>query len=171
MNDPLINQARLLHPVISRLRNLTMAKVLVPAESMADCAGAQLTIPQWNTLTVIREHKDMSVKDLAEAQHVSAPSASAMVERLVEMGFVVREPSRIDRREVRLTLSPAGNAGVDAMERHLLQSIIEILERIGPEAARQWVDVYEKIRVVLDEDEAVDRPSFGGRISQGSQAV
>jgi DNA-binding MarR family transcriptional regulator len=148
-----------------------MAKVVVPPDPEARCAGAQLTIPQWNTLVVIREHENLSVKELAEALKVSAPSASSMVERLVEMGFVNREPSRVDRREVRISLSAAGNAGVDAMEGQLLQSIVELLERIGSDVAQQWVDVYAKIQEVLDQDELQERHATSERVPQGSRAV
>jgi len=50
-----------------------------------------LSLPQFNTLNVILEHGTVTIKELAEALHVSAPSASAMVDRLVEMGLAVRE--------------------------------------------------------------------------------
>ena len=116
-------------------------------------------MPQMSTLAVIREHEAMSLKEIAEATRVSAPSASAMVDRLVDIGVVTRVPSTTDRREVRIALSSDGKATVDAMEGQLLQAILDILEKLGTENARQWCEVYGKIQDILDAEKEERRSS------------
>ena len=57
-----------------------------------------LSMAQVNTLMTIRKRGPMSLSELASDLCVSPPSASAMVDRLVEKGLVTREQSPEDRR-------------------------------------------------------------------------
>ncbi|MEK7795037.1 MAG: MarR family transcriptional regulator [Candidatus Hydrogenedentota bacterium] len=160
MNDLMLEQARILHRTARELRNRVMLKHPVNGES-SECNTPELTVPQWNTLLAIRDNGPTSVKELAEAMSVSPPSASAMVDRLVEMGMVDRRHSDVDRREVRVSLTGEGAAAVEAMEGELLSSIIEVLEKLGPDMANQWCEVYARIQDVLDADR--ERSSVRGR--------
>lgn len=149
MNDLMLEQARTLHRTARELRNRCMLKHPVN-DGASECNTPDLTVPQWNTLLAIRDHGPTTVKELAEAMSVSPPSASAMLDRLVEMAMVNRRHSDIDRREVRVSLTAGGAASVEAMEGELLISIIEVLEKLGPEMANQWCEVYARIQEVFD---------------------
>ena len=74
----------------------------------------ELTLAQMNTIGVVRDSGQLTVKELAQAMHVSAPSASAMVDRLVEMDALTREQSRVDRREVVIQVSDRGMLAIEA---------------------------------------------------------
>ncbi len=52
---------------------------------------------------------------MPEAKHISRPAISQAVEILVQKGLVVRQQNPDDRREVRLSLTPAGDALLDAL--------------------------------------------------------
>jgi len=112
----------------------------------------ELTFPQSNALQTVGDRGELTVKELAEALHVSAPSASSMVERLVEQGMLVREQSRVDRREVRIRLSDAGQETLAAMEDHMMLVFLHMLEKLGPELSRQWCEVYARIREELEHE-------------------
>lgn len=108
-----------------------------------------LSLPQFNTLNVILEHGTVTIKELAEALHVSAPSASAMVDRLVEMGLAVREQGQEDRREVHVQLSETGAENLRWHEEQFLLALAELLDKVGPDCAKQWCKVYSRVRAVL----------------------
>lgn len=111
-----------------------------------------LSMPQMTTLLVVRERGEMSLKDIAAATHVSPPSASTMVDRLVELGMVTRKNSVVDRREVRVAISGEGEKTVEVLEGELLNSLTEIMNKIGPEYAQRWCDVYGRIQQFLDDE-------------------
>jgi len=119
-----------------------------------------------NMLMVLRARGKVTIKELAEALSVSPPSASAMVERLVEMGVLVREHSQVDRRVVEVHISPGAERHIGQVEDHILHSLAEILEQIGPRYAQMWCEVYTKIDQVLlrqegaDPDESAARQEF-----------
>ncbi len=110
-----------------------------------------LSMAQVNTLMIIRKRGPMSLTELAGALCVSPPSASAMVERLVDKGLVEREQSPEDRRRVVIRVSPGALKEIVVIEEVVFQAFVDLVERIGPEATEQWCGVLEKISRVLTE--------------------
>lgn len=156
MRETVLQQARTLQRTIRQLqrRVLTRAATRVQHGPGAD---KSLTVAQLSTLLAIKEGGEMSLREIASAMGVSAPSASTMVDRLVEMGVLLRKPGATDRRAVRISVSAAGAAAVDAIETEMLESITDLLDKLGPSYARQWCEVYERIQSCLDEDDSVGR--------------
>lgn len=107
---------------------------------------------QMTTLIAVRDAGEVTIKDLALATKVSSPSASTMIDRLVDIGVVRREAGKSDRREVRIGLTPLGEEMVSAMELEVLGSLSRLLEKLGPELAQQWCELNGRIQVVLDAD-------------------
>ena len=155
-NDEIWQQARSISQTVRLLRRRIMARHgQLSLSSGTETACPELTLPQLNMLMAVRDLDQGTIKELAEALGVSAPSASTMVERLVEMGLVTREQSQVDRREVLVRLAPDVDKGIDQLEREILHSIVEILETIGPEYARMWCRVYAEIeKAIKEEDKA-----------------
>ena len=160
METDILEQARVVHKAVRLLRTRIMARhsVLRAAPDGSD-PDPELTVPQMNMLFVIRDRDHVSIKELAAALEVSAPSASAMVERLFEMGVVTREQNPADRREVIVCISPRAAEMVDAIEERILEGIVELLEKIGPDYAREWVEIYQRILEILAEE---DVPAASG---------
>ncbi len=67
---------------------------------------------QLHVLGLLREVAPMTVSHLAARLGISPPSASAIVDRMVDAGLVARERSEEDRRVVSVSLTPAGEAAL-----------------------------------------------------------
>jgi len=154
MNPIVRDQARQLFDTVQEIQRRVVVR---NARFATSGIGHDLSIAQMTTLAVVRDRGPMSLKDLAAATRVSAASASSMVERLVEWGLVRRDPDPDDRRAVRISLTPTGTDAVENMEEAMLSWIAEVIEAIGPEYARQWCEVYDRIRAVALRDD-VDTP-------------
>ncbi len=113
---------------------------------------SDLTLPQFHALNEVMRCDCMAIKELAEALQVSPPSASAMVDRLVDMDLVLREHDTTDRRVVNVRLSERGREAVETLRRDFLEAVSELLERLGPAYAKQWCEVYQRIRELLAEE-------------------
>lgn len=154
MTEQTFRQARQLRRTITQLERHILAgnarRGVGVSGVSREVSGAQLT-----TLLVIRDHGRISLKDLAKATQVSRPSASTMVDRLIELGMVERRPSQLDRREVRISLSELGTQTVDSLEMESLRSMADLLERLGPQYAQQWCDVSSRIEEVLEDGHSV----------------
>lgn len=153
MSEATLDQARFIFDTIQLLKLRLMPKHCISMRSDNGHAAVDLTLHQMHTLMIIESRGQLTVKELAEAMGVSAPSASSMAERLVEVGMVSREQSQEDRREVAIKLTEEGEEAFREMERTLLNSITDLLAKLGPEYSQKWCDVYLRIREALDEDE------------------
>ena len=99
-------------------------------------------------LATIERHGPLSPSELADRERVRRPSATKIIGRLEDEGFVVRTPDPDDGRSCRVTVTEAGIAhlkevrsrkdavlaerleGLSAAERRTLDDAAEILERL-----------------------------------------
>jgi len=125
----------------------------VQSSHLADCgkceALGELSIPQYHTIMVVRTRGQITMTELSDQLGVSPPSASAMVDRLVGKGILIREHSREDRRKVVVRISPQAQKDIEGVEDTILRSFVELVEKIGPETARKWCEVLERVKSVL----------------------
>jgi DNA-binding MarR family transcriptional regulator len=68
----------------------------------------ELTMPQLKTLFTLANHSPASVGQVAEALNVQLPTASHLVERLVQGGFAERAEDPNDRRRTLVRLTGQG---------------------------------------------------------------
>jgi len=101
------------------------------SRSMAWWRECDLSIPQLHVLVTLNERGATTVGALADALSISAPSASSIVDRLVERDAVVRVRSTEDRRQVLVSLSDQGRRFADEMHglgRATLTGVLEQLD-------------------------------------------
>jgi DNA-binding MarR family transcriptional regulator len=70
--------------------------------------GTRLSASQLRALLVVEATPGVNLRRLAEALRMILSSASRLCDRLVAAGLIDREPSRSDRREIALSLTPNG---------------------------------------------------------------
>ena len=109
-----------------------------------------LSMPQFHTIMIVRALGRITITELSDRLGVSPPSASAMVDRLVEKGILNREHGTEDRRKVMVQISPDASKDIEGVEETILRSFVEIVERIGPETARKWCEVLDQVKSVLE---------------------
>lgn len=114
------------------------------------CAKLPVTLHQGHALEVIAANQGLNNKRLAQELQISPASASAMVERLVELNLVKRYIPGEDRRTVQLQLSSKGKKVVQTHQQIVKQVISDLLDRLGEKDARKWIQLSRKIRKALD---------------------
>ena len=72
-----------------------------------------LSFTQLKTLFLLSEHRDVTVKDIAERLSMSLAAMSRSVDGLVQRGFVARRESETDRRSRQIALLPQGREVLD----------------------------------------------------------
>lgn len=95
--------------------------------------------PQLRALTAINRHGSLNLTGLA-AELGAAPSAtSRLCDRLVAASLVRRQLSAATRREITLTLRPAGQRLLAQLEQARRAEIAGVLQRMPPAAVRALV--------------------------------
>jgi len=83
---------------------------------------------------LIRRRPGMGISELAAIEQMSRPAMSAHVKRLEEAGWVARRTDiPADRRRVRLALTAAGTAALDAIRRSRNDWLEMRLSHLSPE--------------------------------------
>jgi DNA-binding MarR family transcriptional regulator len=142
------DHARAIHGTV-RLIQEGILREFSGARPGLDAACPDLTFPQYNALLAVRDAGEVSIKLLAERLQVSPPSASTMVDRLVEMGLLERQQNPHDRRSVRIRLSPIGTESIEGIESVVLRFLVELMNELDANHVANWRGVYDKIATIL----------------------
>jgi DNA-binding MarR family transcriptional regulator len=79
---------------------------LVFSAIATDPAMGALTLTQAKAVSLLYHHGDQTVSEMATGLGISLPSASELIDRLVERGLVERTPDIVDRRRFIICLTP-----------------------------------------------------------------
>ncbi|WP_341933312.1 MarR family transcriptional regulator [Microbacterium sp. LWO14-1.2] len=88
-----------------RLATFRLARRLRCARAVDAMSDAQLAV-----LATLRLHGRRTITALADAERVTAPSMTSMINGLAEQGYVVRIPDEEDRRRVQVDITETGSA-------------------------------------------------------------
>jgi len=136
---------------------------LLAALRQLRCLGSQrlvklgVSMTHIHVLAMLRQHGPMPMSRLAELLDVSLSSATGIVDRLAERGYVERAGDPADRRVV--LVRPTASAGqilddADALRVDLLRAAVD---RLGDDQLQRLATSFEDLRVAL-EAELAARP-------------
>lgn len=127
--EPVENES--VEQTIALFREL-MGKIAAKADP-AWMEEAQLTLPQLKTAMILRQQGDWSVGRVAERLKVGEPTASHLVDRLVQSGLAERTEDEKDRRRTLVRLSPTGRKLVEERLQRTEEHLRELFARISQE--------------------------------------
>jgi DNA-binding MarR family transcriptional regulator len=94
--------------------------------------GSDLSVPQFRSLAYISQNEGASLSDVADHIGLSLPSASKLVDGLVNRKLILRKPSEDDRRRIMLSLTQDGRStlqvAVHATETYLAHVLSALSE-------------------------------------------
>lgn len=117
---------RLIMEVVPRLMRLIRTEMRLHQPG-------RLSVPQFRTLLFLERHPGTSLSAVAEHLGVARPTASALVERLVQRGLVTRETDPAERRRVALRLTDTGRENLEVARRRTQARLAEKLAAFRPE--------------------------------------
>jgi MarR family transcriptional regulator for hemolysin len=105
----------------------------------------------WMTIAVAaKAASPLSQSELADRLAVEGATMVAMIDRLVSVGFVVREPSETDRRIKRVVLTEAGHRLYDAVKSEATAVRKDLLAQVDPKDLATATAVLESLQRVID---------------------
>jgi len=97
-----------------------------------------LSLAQFRTLTLIHRQPAASLSAVADHLGASLPTASRVVQGLVQQGLLARQGSRTDRRQLSLGITPQGEAVLQTAWSSTQARLTEQMRDLSP-AQRQAV--------------------------------
>ena len=101
------------------------------AEATDDWLQVDLTLAQIKALFALWHQAPMTIGALGERLGVGVPTASHLVERLVQLGLVERREDESDRRRAHVSPTEAGAALVDRLRALRAEQLRRWLERLN----------------------------------------
>lgn len=95
--------------------------------------GPGFNVPEFRSLAFINRSPGASLSELAEHIGIEAPTASKLVETLVQRGLVRRQEDPRDRRRMSLTILPKGKKSIDEAIEHTRQFMVQRLAHLSDE--------------------------------------
>jgi DNA-binding MarR family transcriptional regulator len=114
--------AHRLRPAIARL-----------ARRMRQEAGGELSPSQSAALTTIDCHGPLTPSEVAVRERIQRPTATRVIARLEEAGWVERTGDPSDRRSSLVSATPAGSALLVELRARRDAYLARRLDRLGPE--------------------------------------
>jgi DNA-binding MarR family transcriptional regulator len=117
---------------------LAASRVLVAISAQSIAAVEDIAdLTQVRALVVIASRGSVSLSELSEAANIHLTRASRLCDRLVEKGLLNRADDPANRRQLTLTLTPAGQRVVQKVMRRRREAIQPILERMRKQMTKQ----------------------------------
>lgn len=107
-------------------------------------SGGSMPLHYIETLRFVKD-ANPTMRDVADYLHVTAPSATSLIETLAKAGFVKRAEDKGDRRVVRITLSQKGKTKLGAAATLRAKALRSIIEKLSLEDQRDLARILEKI--------------------------
>jgi DNA-binding MarR family transcriptional regulator len=117
------------------------AIVGVAARSLSAVEG-EVTLVQYRALVLLGSRGPQNVSSLAEGLSIHPSTTTRLCDRLADKGLIQRLTSPASRREVTLTLTPAGRSLVTTVTARRKKEIREIVERIPPGLRRSVSEAF-----------------------------
>ncbi len=112
-------------------------------------ATDQCTMARMRVLLILGHRGPATPSELARILGISNPTSTELAAELVRDGFVRREPSDLDRRQVILTLRPRGRGLLAKFARSRREKFARLLRVVDPADARRLAGALEVVNEVL----------------------
>lgn len=130
----------LFHSVLTRLFS-------IPARQPA---SGNVTFAQMRVLWVLETTDARTLGEVAARLGISRPSATEVVDRLSRGGYLKRERSAEDRREVNLQLTARGRSMMDEFSRKRRERFDKLLTVISRRDVADMVASLERLNRILE---------------------
>jgi DNA-binding MarR family transcriptional regulator len=108
-----------------------------------------LSMPQFGAMLYLRRHDGASLSEAAEYLELALPSASKLINGLVERGVVSRQAHPADRRRVSLGLTPAGRRLLEAVHEANVTFLAQLLAGLSPSERATVADAMRALRAAV----------------------
>jgi DNA-binding MarR family transcriptional regulator len=99
--------------------------------------GPGFSVPEFRSLAFLNRTPGASLGELAEHIGIEAPTASKLVETLVQRGLVKRQEDPRDRRRMSLTILPKGKKSIDEATEQTRQFMVQRLAHLSEDERKQ----------------------------------
>ncbi|HWJ64316.1 MAG TPA: MarR family transcriptional regulator [Acidimicrobiales bacterium] len=146
---------------------LAASRVLVAmSASSIETSPVEVTLNQYRALVVLATSSPIRMSDLARELHLSASSATRLVERLEKKELVARAMSETSRRSIDLRLLPAGEELVALVMAERRRQFHDLLSGLPERRQAAMRRAFEELAQLAGEPVDEVSPALLGRVAR-----
>jgi len=100
---------------------------------------------KMETLRFIKKQGNPLMKEVAEYLCITPPSATSIIDHLVESNFIARQVDKKDRRTVRLVITPKGEKILKQSLDQKIKHLEQILSKLNPKEQDNLIKILKKL--------------------------
>lgn len=139
------------HPLLKTMHRINRAMLRA---NMPEWVHLDLSIGQVKTLMVLASHPHISIGTVAEMLEVSKPTASMLVDRLVQLGMVQRTEDSEDRRRTVVELTAEGGELVARLRQGGGERFTHWIELMNPDDVDALLRGMEALATIAERESA-----------------
>ena len=112
-------------------------RTLARLSRLLERGAGELSLPQFRVLAMVEDGGDRA-SWLADRLALAKPTITALVDGLVERGYLTRTADDGDRRVTRIALTQRGRRALEAAEAAMAERLGEVLAQTADSAAVVW---------------------------------
>lgn len=114
---------------------------------------AGVTAAQFRVLQTVADQHHVTAKHIADKLRVSAATVTALVDRLVHKGLVLRQKSLVDKRRTDIALTQEGRATLENAPDLLHQKFVKKFAELEEWEQAMLVASLERVATMVDAEE------------------
>jgi DNA-binding MarR family transcriptional regulator len=104
-----------------------------------------MTIIQLHALIFLNNKNSSQVTEIADYLHISIPTVTVLIDKLVEEAFVLRQEAKEDRRMMMVSLTKKGKEFLeDSLEKRKLH-LKKILSKLSSQDKKELIRILDKL--------------------------
>ncbi len=118
---------------------------MMTSQLLTEAKGFGLSLSHFEVIMFLAHSGEASMKEIAEIMHITPPSASALVDTLVEKKLVKRTPSEEDRRTIHIYLNPEAHKLMISVHKKKVAVFKKLLSKLNGEDQENLIRILNKL--------------------------
>ena len=110
------------------------------------------TFLRIGTLHYISESKQPTMQEISKFLSITPPSATSLIDGLIESGMITRVADTRDRRMVRLEASPKGRKILEKTHKEMMVRMNQVLEKLDSKDIDDLIRIMKKLQKAYEKN-------------------
>ncbi len=116
-----------------------------------DAESFGVTRTQLMAMKIVKQNPTISLGELSDRMHSSPSTASGIVDRLVQAGWIARDRPQQDRRSVVLKLTPEGERLLELTSERIMNRLSPLMQQLPEEDIQHLLRIHGQIVNMLQQ--------------------
>ena len=114
-----------------------------------ELSAGDVSFPQFFLLGALHGGEALTMSQIAARMRHTTAAATGLVDRLANLGYVVRSHATDDRRKVLVTITARGSSLVAHIKDDMIHNLNSTMTHLTAAEQQAWLQVYRKVHRVV----------------------